>query len=70
MSKGLTKNYNMTFKQQISNAISELNAEMFNTKKPSFEYILLLTERLNHFNNKQLETLDMKDHPVCEFIEK
>jgi hypothetical protein len=60
----------MTFKQQISTAISELNKEMHNTKKPNFEYILLLTERLNHFNNKQLEALDMKDHPVCEFIEK
>jgi hypothetical protein len=70
MSRGLTKNHNMTFKQQISTAISELNKEMHNTKKPSFEYILLLTERLNHFNNKQLEALDMKDHPVCEFIEK
>ena len=60
----------MTLMQQISFVISTMNSEMQQTKKPSFEQILFLTEQLNKLNNKQLETIDMKDHPVCEFIEK
>ena len=60
----------MTLKQQISFVISTMNSEMQQTKKPNFEQILFLTEQLNKLNNKQLETIDMKDHPICEFIEK